>query len=283
MNTTKPKISVITPVYNGEQYFDRAVPSILRQTYTNFEYIIVDDGSTDKTPDFLKELAHRDSRVRVLSPGRLGFTRALNHAIETAQGDYIARQDFDDLSYPQRLRSQLEFLEANPKIGMVGSYYILVNDGRQERHVGMPPTEHHKLVRTMATCIPFVHSLVTFRKEAWRQAGGYPHINDGVEDLRLWLTFVKLGWQVANIPEVLGEHWVHSDSFFYQNVQYRQRQKILSELQWQVVCELGLPLWMGVYPLGRYIYPYLPTSLKRFVRRQVVGYKEQYLAFNSEI
>lgn len=275
MSTIKPKVSVITPVYNGEQYFERAVPSILGQTYHDFEYIIIDDGSTDKTPEFLTEVAKKDARVRVLSPGKLGFTKALNYAIEHAQGDYIARQDFDDISYPERLRSQVDFLDANPNVGLVGSYYILCDDRRQERNLRMPATEHQKLLRQMATCIPFVHSLVTFRKEAWKQAGGYSLINDGVEDLRLWIVFAQLGWQFANVPEVLGEHWVHSDSFFFQNVKYIKRQQVLAKLQWQVVREFNLPVWMGVYSLGRYLYPYFPTNIKRFVRRQVVGYKEQ--------
>jgi glycosyltransferase EpsE len=75
------KLSVVTTVYNGEQYFDRAIPSILNQTYSDFEWIIVDDGSTDATPQLLAEVAKKDARVKVLSPGRLGFTKALNYAI----------------------------------------------------------------------------------------------------------------------------------------------------------------------------------------------------------
>ena len=99
-----PRVSVVTTVYNGEPYVDRAIPSILAQTFTDFEWILVDDGSEDRTPEILRDLAQRDSRVRVFSPGRLGITEAANFGVTQARGEYIARQDFDDRSHPDRLR-----------------------------------------------------------------------------------------------------------------------------------------------------------------------------------
>jgi Glycosyl transferase family 2 len=170
------KISVVTPVYNGERYFDRAVPSILAQSRGDFEWVIVDDGSTDTTPERLAALAASDARVRVLSPGRLGYARALNYAIEQARGTYIANQDFDDRSYPDRLRLQAAFLDAHPEVGVVGGRYVLIDETRHERYERKPPEQHDQIVRAMASRIPFAHTLVMFRKEAWRQAGGYPLI-----------------------------------------------------------------------------------------------------------
>ena len=175
------KVSVITPVYNGERCFDRAVPSILAQGRSDFEWVIVDDGSTDTTPERLAALAARDARVRVLSPGRLGYARALNYAIEQAHGTYIANQDFDDRSYPDRLRLQAAFLDAHPEVGVVGGRYVLIDETGHERYERMPPEQHDQIVRAMASRIPFAHTLVMFRKEAWRQAGGYPLIESLVE------------------------------------------------------------------------------------------------------
>jgi len=270
-------LSVVTTVYNGELYFNRAVPNILQQTYTNFEFIIVDDGSTDCTAQQLRELTQNDQRVRVLSPGRLGRSQALNYAIEQTQADYIAIQDFDDISYPERLRLQVEFLEAHPDVGLIACHYVLVDDNRQEQYIRMPATEHQQLVRTMAKCVPFAHTLVTYRRKAWMQAGGYPDV-DSMVDLHLWIAFVRLGWRLATIPQVLGEHWVHPNSFWHQQFNYIKQQQKLAQIQWQAIQELSLPLWMGVYPLGRYLYSYMPKTLKRYVRRTLAQSKEKDMA-----
>jgi len=100
------KVSVITTVCNGERHFDRAVPGILAQGMSDFQRVIVDDGSTDTTPERLAALAAGDTRIRVLSPGRLGYARAANCAIEQARSTYIANQDFDDRNYPDRQRER---------------------------------------------------------------------------------------------------------------------------------------------------------------------------------
>ena len=268
------KVSVVTTVYNGEPYFDRAVPSILEQTYKDFEWIIVNDGSSDRTQELLDESATKDSRVRVFNFGRLGFSRALNKAIELARGQYIVRQDFDDISYPERIEKQVVFLDTHPDIGLVGSYYMVVDENRGERYVREPPTEHEEIVRAMARCIPFAHTLVAFRKCAWEQAGGYPEVRD-IEDLRLWIKFAARGWKLANIPEVLGAHFVHRQSYWHRNFKYAARQRELGAVQWQAIRELGLPKWMVIYPLGRLVYPYIPNYAKRFVRRVLGGSRER--------
>lgn len=263
-----PKVSVVTTVYNGEPYVDRAIPGILGQTFEDFEWIIVDDGSQDRTPDILRDLARRDPRVRVFFPGRLGITAAANYGVSQATGEYIARQDFDDGSYPDRLRLQVEFLDARPDVGVVGGYYLLVDENRGERYVRMPPTEHRDIVAAMARYIPFANTIVMFRRRLWVEAGGYPAVTD-LEDLRLWLQAGKLGWRFANIPEVVGEHYVHATSFFHRSYRYIDRQRDLARLQARIVRELDLPKWMYLFALGRYAYAYFPRGFKRVLRRRV--------------
>lgn len=270
------KISVVTSVYNGQKYFDKVIPSILNQTYTDFEWVIVDDGSTDETPQMLAEIASQDKRIKFFRCGRLGRIKAFNYAIDKAQGKYIANQDFDDISYPERLKLQVEFLDTHTEVGIVGCNYVLEDENRKERYVRIPATEHDQIIRTMAKCVPFANTLVTYRKEAWAQTGGYIDMY-GIEDLHLWIKFAKLGWRFASIPETLGEHWVHSTSFWHQTFKYTQRQRKLASVQWQAIKELNLPLWMGVYPLGRYAYCYLPKDSKSFLRRFLAGSKEQDL------
>jgi glycosyltransferase involved in cell wall biosynthesis len=271
-----PRVSVVTTVYNGERYVDRAIPGILGQTFEDFEWILVDDGSQDRTPEILRELAERDSRVRVFSPGRLGIAVAANYGVSQARGEYIARQDFDDRSYPDRLRLQVALLDARPSVGLVGCHYVLVDQNREERYVRMPPTEHHAILASMAKGVPFANTLVTFRRQAWAETGGYPEVAD-LEDLLFWIKVAGRGWEFASIPEALGEHFVHPASFFHRSFKYAERQRALAGVQAHAIRELGLPSWMHLFALGRYTYAYCPTPLKRVLRRTLAGSQERDL------
>jgi glycosyltransferase involved in cell wall biosynthesis len=263
-----PRVSVVTTVYNGQPYFDRAIPGILAQTFTDFEFIIVDDGSSDGTLERLRELAGCDPRVRVFAPGRVGAAAAYNYAVEQAAGEYIARQDFDDRSYPDRLRLQVALLDTRPEVGVVGGYYVLVDERRGERYVRMPPTEHPAIHSAMARYVPIAHTLATYRRQAWYEAGGYPLVNNLI-DLRFYLRLGKLGWHFANVAEVLGEHYVHEGSWFHHSLKYAERQRDLARVQAQAVRDLGLPSWMYVFAAGRHVYARLPAGLKRWIRRGV--------------
>ena len=276
-----PRVSVVTTVYNGEPYFDRGIPGILAQTYDDFEFLIVDDGSTDRTPELLREVAARDPRVRILSPGRVGFCRAANLGISEAGGEIVARQDFDDRSYPDRLRAQVAFLDAHPRVGIVCGHYLLVDENRGERYVRMTPGGHRDIVRAMAKHIPMANTFSTFRRRVWEEAGGYPVVGD-LEDILFWLRAVKLGWELANPPVVMGEHYVHASSFFHQNFKYAERQRNLARVQARVVRELRLPPWMFAFALGRYGYAYCPSFLKRVVRRTLGGSRERDLERPAE-
>jgi glycosyltransferase EpsE len=269
-----PKVSVVTTVYNGEPYVDRAIPGILGQTFEDFEWILVDDGSQDRTPDILRELAARDSRVRVFSPGRLGIAVAANYGVAQARGEYIARQDFDDRSYPDRLRLQVALLDSDPKVGVVGGHYVVVDQNRGERYVRMPPTEHTAILASMAKGVPFANTLVAFRRQAWTEVGGYPEVPD-LEDLLFFIKVASSGWRFASIPEPLGEHFVHPASFFHRSFKYAERQRALARVQAHAIRELGLPSWMHLFALGRYTYAYCPTVLKRVLRRTFARSQEQ--------
>ena len=269
-------MSVVSTVYNGEAYLDRSIPGILGQTFEDFEFILVDDGSTDRTPEILRELATRDTRVKVYTPGRLGAAVAYNYGVAQATGEYIARQDFDDRSYPDRLRLQVLYLDAHPEVGVVGGAYMLVDENRGERYLRMPPVDHSTIMGAMAKYIPLAHTVTTYRRRAWVEAGGYPEVANLI-DLRFWLEVGKLGWRFANLSEVLGEHYVHSSSFFHRSFNYVERQRDLARVQAQAVRELGLPSWMYAYAVGRYAYAYCPTPVKRLLRRTLGGSREHDL------
>lgn len=269
-----PRVSVVSTVFNGEAYFDRAIPGILAQTFEDFEFILVDDGSQDRTAEMLQAAAGRDHRIRVLSPGRLGAAAAYNFGVAQARGEYIARQDFDDCSYPDRLRLQVAALDADPKLGIVGGAYVLVDDRRGERYVRMPPTDPAAVFAALARYVPIAHTVATFRRQAWVEAGGYPLVNNLI-DLRFYIRVAKLGWRLGNVAEVVGEHYVHEGSWFHRSLKYVERQRDLARVQAQSVRELGLPRWMYLFSLGRLAYAYVPPGFKRALRRGVVGSKER--------
>ncbi len=267
-------VSVVTAVYNGEPYFDRALPSILAQTFRDFEYILINDGSEDRTLERLEQAQERDSRIRILNPGRLGFARALNLGVREARGTYIVRQDFDDVSYPERIERQVAFLEEHPEVGLVGGYYVLDDRNRGEKYVRKPPVAHRDIVRAMAKYIPFAHTLVTLRRDALLQVGGIAEVKN-ITDLRTWIRIGQRGWRFANIPEVLGEHYVYQQSYWHRRFSYRYRQRDLAGVQVEAIRRLGLPAWMLVYPAARMAYAYMPNGIKRAVRRGLARSREE--------
>lgn len=262
-------VSVISTVYNESKNFDKAPPSILNQTYTNFEWIILDDDSDDGTVEKLYELSKEDSRIKILeTDSNLGRAKCLNRAVKEAEGKYIAQQDFDDVSHENRLEIQKEFLDSHPRAGVVGGYYERIDNRRGEKYIRQVPTDNRDILKAMTKYIPFAHTIVMFRKKAWKDAGGYP-IKDDIEDLELWVKMAANGWELYNIPEVLGKHFVYEESSWNSRFEYAQRQRTLARAQRKAVHELNLPKWMYVYPLGRYFYPYIPDRFKRVIRRTV--------------
>jgi glycosyltransferase involved in cell wall biosynthesis len=272
-----PKVSVVMAVYNGAEYFDRGVATIQTQDFDDFEFIIVDDGSDDETPDLLQEAADNDRRIRVMSPGRVGFVQALNIGVNAATSPFIARQDIDDVSFPTRLRIQYDYLQNQPEVAAVGAASVMKNEERREEYVRRPPLHHQEIVRAMAQCIPIVHTLVMFRKSAWLECGGYPQFDD-IEDLHLWIKMASRGWHLANTPEILGVHYVHSDSYWQRNFRYASRQRKLRGAQVKAVRTLGLPRRLLVYPFLRPVYSRMPNIVKRLVRRSVGPIRESELS-----
>jgi len=115
------KVSIVMSVYNAQKYLDEAIESILNQTYSNFEFIIINDGSTDKSLEIIENYAKKDSRIIVINRENKGLIYSLNEGIRKANGKYIARMDADDISLPQRLEKQVEFMEKNKNIGICGT------------------------------------------------------------------------------------------------------------------------------------------------------------------
>jgi hypothetical protein len=198
----RPLVSVLLPVYNGRPFLDAAIQSILSQTYQHFEVIVIDDGSTDGSHELIQNCP--DPRIRLFRQSNQGLPAALNRSIELSRGEYLARQDQDDLALPQRLERQVAFLEAHRSHAMVGTWAEIWvgngDSGRRHQH----PTEDHILKWELLFNNPFVHSSVMLRKSAVQQIGGYctDTKRQPPEDYELWSRLVR-SFEVANIPECL--------------------------------------------------------------------------------
>ena len=199
---TCPRVSVVLSVRNGAVDLPKAIDTILTQTFTDFELIAINNGSSDGTAAVLDRL--RDPRLRVFHQDDMGLAAALNRGIGLARGQYIARQDHDDWAKPTRLEKQVAFLEANPDCALVGTRAeIWVGDrktGRAHDH----PTDNAALQFELLFDNPFVHSSILLRKSALDVVGCYSTdpARQPPEDYELWSRIARR-YRVANLPERL--------------------------------------------------------------------------------
>jgi GT2 family glycosyltransferase/pyruvate-formate lyase-activating enzyme len=200
-NLNQPKISVVMATYNDGLYLQMAVESILKQTFQDFELIIVDDGSTDATPDILSKV--EDPRVRVFRNSQnLGLTKSLNIGVRHARGRYIARMDADDISLPHRLETQVNFLEKNREYGLIGSSYYKMDETGEIHSLIHVLEDDRSLQAGLKKQNWFGHGSVMMRKDAFQQVGGYDERFRFAQDYDLWLRMAKF-YKVANSGEPL--------------------------------------------------------------------------------
>lgn len=187
----KPKITVLMSVYNAEKDLSDSVESILNQSFKDFEFLIINDGSTDQTLKILREYASKDERIKIIDQQNTGLTKALNVGIWHASGEYIARQDADDVSYPNRLQDQAEFLENNAEILVVGGNCDDFYEDGSQRAWGAHTQDELKIITYRQT--PFAHSTAMMRTQSARELSGYDETYQTSQDMELWMRFAKKG------------------------------------------------------------------------------------------
>lgn len=193
-----PEVSVVMGVYNGVEYLEQTIESILSQEGCDLEFVVVDDGSTDETGRILDEWAARDSRLRVIHQQNTGLTRALIRGCAEAHGEFVARQDVGDVSFPDRLRKQVEVLRRHPRAVMATCAHHFV--GPQGEHMGDVQPRHSPAAWTQilragdeATLYGPHHGTLMFRREAYVAAGGYRPEFYYAQDLDLWTRLAAIG------------------------------------------------------------------------------------------
>lgn len=198
-----PKVSVVMSVYNGEAFVAEAIESILAQTERAWEFLIVDDASTDGTPAVLARFAKADARVQMIRNGEnIGLTRSLNRALKDARAPFVARQDADDVSAPARFQAQVEFLEGHPGCGAVGSAYRVIDVDGSPLSVTVPPLTSEEISRALQRRNVLAHGSLMFRTEALREVNGYREEFRSAQDYDLLLR-LQTNWTIRALPDPL--------------------------------------------------------------------------------
>ncbi len=216
---SNPIVSVVMSVYIPEssdcyddniRYLYQAVESILHQTFTDFEYIIVNDGSSHHVANILNDYALRDKRIRVVHQKNCGLIASLNKAINQAHGIYIARMDADDISLPQRFFEQISYIEKHPNLVLIGSSMSCIDRNGKVFLEYNYPTGNEELQKLLIQSNYFVHSSVLFRRDAFLSVGMYREDYIHGEDYDLWLRLSEYG-DIANNPMPLLQYRVHNN------------------------------------------------------------------------
>lgn len=225
-HTHPPAVTVLIPAHNAGAFLREAVDSILGQTFTDFECLVIDDGSTDGAVEALRVIP--DPRLRIeRNPRNLGLIATLNRGLELARAPLLARMDADDLALAQRLEKQVAAFAVDPALTVMGTWAQYIDDHGSRGAVFRTPATHDGIVAHSLVGSPFVHPSVMFRVAAVRAVGGYPSDAPHAEDYALWLKLV-LHHRCANLPEVLMLYRVHGGQV--------SQQKLAG--QWQQTCRL---------------------------------------------
>lgn len=198
------------PVYNGERYLGQAIDSILAQTFTDFEFLILDDGSSDGSLAIIQSYASNDARIRVISRPNTGIVGALNEMIGKARGELIARMDADDVARPDRFEVQVRYLEQNPDCVLIGSRVLLIDSDGDPLMVMPTPLSHEEIEEGLLNFGGQLihHPSTMIRRRSLLEIGGYRPECREAEDLDLFLRLAEIG-RIANLAEPLLNYREH--------------------------------------------------------------------------
>jgi glycosyltransferase involved in cell wall biosynthesis len=258
-------------VHNVKRFVREATESIFAQTYRDFEFLTVDDGSTDGSLEILAEAAKKDARLKIITnETNLGLTRSLNKALQQAQGVYIARMDADDVALPERLEKQLAFLETHPDITMVGTAYEWIDEQNvvigKKKVLSDPNALHKILIRTN----PFLHGSIMIRKEVLDRAGGYDERYKKAQDYELWLR-LSSACLFANLPDILMQKRMTKQMISFKSECEQIRYAVRARMG--AIKRGNYPLWCIVFLSKPFLATILPMKIVRWARVHLFGQK----------
>lgn len=242
-----PLVSVIMAAYNAERHISASIESVINQTYANFELLVINDGSSDRTQSIIEEFCKRDSRIKLINNDKNLFViKSRNIGIENAKGKYLAILDADDLAFPNRLEKQVEFLENNPDVFLIGSSAHIIDENNTICNDFIALTDYHELKRNILKNNLFYHSSILFRNEKvfYREKMIYS------EDYDLILRLFSEGKKIVNLPDNL--------------ISYRQTNHSLSKTKNRLV------QWLFI------------NKAREFYKERLGNGKDSYDTFNPQ-
>ena len=237
-----PRVTVLMPCFNGGTYLRPAMESILNQTYRDFEFLIINDCSTDDSLETIRSFG--DPRIRVhTNPVNMGQTKSLNVGLRLARGKYIVVNDADDYSLPKRIETQLDFITKHPEYPVVGcSCNIMDREGKVRRTFHRPTDEREIIIQLLSEA-PMTHGAIMMNREFILSQGGY---NEGFricQDYELWSSIIRKGYRIANLPDILVtiRHFMDSLSFRERDTQMLDNARTI-KANIEVLCGLDVTL-----------------------------------------
>lgn len=242
-----PKVSVVMPVYNSTKYLRESIESILKQTFTDFEFLIINEyGSNDGSADIIKEYEQKDSRViLVQNDKKLGLGNSLNKGFRLAKGKYIARLDADDIAHPTRFEKQIDLMDKNKNVGICGTYQH--HFGPDFDWIHKPPATAEQCRSNLLFICDVCHSTLMIRKDILINNNLFYDNNFFAEDFELWTRAVVIT-DFVNIPEILGEYRIGED-----NITHAKKTKLNIESGYIVADNLKKNLNLDI-PKEKYVY-----------------------------
>lgn len=280
--TTSPLVSVVMPVFNAAPYIKDCVESILNQTHSNLEFIIVDDASTDATPLILSSVAKIDRRIKLFrNESQRGISITVKLAINKAKGDYIARMDADDISLPERLAKQVAYLEKNKKTVALGTQCLLIDKNNKVTGKKTFPTKHEDIYKYVFHFVPLQQPTLVIARH--RLPKNFEFYQDGMntaEEVELFFKLFQYG-KIENLDEYLFKYRIHGENTSLKNIRRTFILTLISRLkatikynyrptfsgvvmtiaQAMIVLILPQRITLFLYKLSRSMFSFNPSSL----------------------
>jgi glycosyltransferase involved in cell wall biosynthesis len=251
-------------VYNDEKFVAQAIESILPQLGNNAEFLIIDDCSTDSSPTILRCFADKNPHIRIIQNSEnrgVGYCAWLG--VCEARGTYIVRIDSDDICFPDRIKKQIDFLEKNPEIDVLGAAAIEIDDQGNRGRLRQMPLNHNDIAKTMWAC-PIIQPAVAFRRERILLAGNYsPKLRRRI-DYELWFRCLKAGLRFANLPEPLVYYRFTPSSHRKQTLRRAFEQ---AQIGWNGCWMLKAPWWQYLAVMVPIVRAIFPPSLSHLIYR----------------
>jgi glycosyltransferase involved in cell wall biosynthesis len=261
-------LTVLLPVYNGEKYLSETIESVLSQSFANFEFVIIDDGSQDRTSHILDSYARHDDRLRLLRHDNQGAGYSLNRGLHEAKGDLIAQIGADDIALPGRFEKQVKFLRDNPDYVLVGAQLRIIDSNGRGIGVRKYPTTDRELRNRLLMYNPFGAPSVMYRREEALAAGSFTSRFWACEDYDFVLRLAKLG-KVANLAEPLTSYRLH-DRAIKSRLTLRQLRDTLDAKR-AAHAEYGYPRSVAAYfvNLAEELLMHLPQQITYWLFRKI--------------